>query len=82
MFEFKYSMTEKANPPLTVKSTNKSEPYSNCRSKSPMVFCIHGNKWGIATCCEELEEHQHPGGQKEPMVEQTFNVLNVCLKRI
>ena len=64
------------------KPTNKNEPHTNFRPKSPIVFCIHGNKWGIATCCEELEEHQHPGGQKEPMVEQTFNVLNVCLKII
>jgi hypothetical protein len=38
------------------------------RPKSPVVFCIHGNKWGIANCCEELEDHQHSEGQNDPMV--------------
>jgi len=22
---------------------------------SALVFCVHGNKWGVATCCEDLE---------------------------
>ena len=59
------------------KPTNKSEPHSNSRPKSPLVFCIHGNKWGIATCCEELEGHEHLDGLKKPMVKQTFSVLIV-----
>merc|ERR1719219_405786 len=25
-------------------------------SASPLVFCVHGNKWGVATCCEDWED--------------------------
>jgi len=38
---------------------------SNSRS-SPVVFCIHGNKWGVANCCEELEGQSH--AEHEPML--------------
>jgi len=38
------------------------------RPSPPTVFCIHGNKWGIATCCEKLEGNDHDNGHKEPMV--------------
>jgi len=38
---------------------------SNSRS-APVVFCIHGNKWGVANCCEELEGHTH--SEHEPML--------------
>jgi len=38
---------------------------SNSRSP-PVVFCIHGNKWGVANCCEELEEHTE--SEHEPML--------------
>ena len=24
-------------------------------SQNAVVFCIHGNKWGVATCCEDLD---------------------------
>jgi len=38
---------------------------SNSRS-APVVFCIHGNKWGVANCCEELEGQNH--SEHEPML--------------
>jgi len=37
------------------------------KDKSPStstVFCIHGNKWGIATCCEQLEGNDKSTGHK------------------
>jgi len=41
---------------------------SNSRSP-PVVFCIHGNKWGVANCCEELDEQTQ--SEHEPMDVQT-----------
>jgi len=38
---------------------------SNSRSP-PVVFCIHGNKWGVANCCEELDEQTQ--SEHEPML--------------
>jgi len=38
---------------------------TNSRSP-PVVFCIHGNKWGVANCCEELEERTQ--SEHEPML--------------
>lgn len=32
---------------------------------TPIVFCIHGNKWGVANCCDDLEDnrqHSHQDG--------------------
>ena len=30
------------------------------RTVSPLVYCVHGNRWGLAQCCEELEQvHCH-----------------------
>ena len=26
------------------------------RRVSPLVYCVHGNRWGLAQCCEELEQ--------------------------
>jgi zinc transporter 2 len=26
---------------------------------TPIVYCVHGNKWGVAQCCEELDETVH-----------------------
>ncbi len=28
---------------------------------SPLVFCIHGNKFGVAKCCDDLGELLRPG---------------------
>ena len=31
-----------------------------------VVYCVHGNRWGVATCCEELESgatHCHDARQ-------------------
>ena len=27
-----------------------------CSRASPIVFCVHGNKWGMAQCCETLTD--------------------------
>ena len=30
-------------------------------ASTPIVFCIHGNKFGVARCCEDLSpDHIHP----------------------
>jgi len=29
----------------------------NRKESAPLVFCIHGNKWGVASCCDDLEEN-------------------------
>jgi len=51
----------------TRKDTFKTIKRKISRPKSPtLVFCIHGNKWGIANCCEELEGHKE--GEHEPML--------------
>jgi len=37
----------------------------NRKESAPLVFCIHGNKWGVASCCDDLEEkdaHATPEG--------------------
>jgi len=39
---------------------------SNSSRSSPVVFCIHGNKWGVATCCEDLEDQTV--SENEPML--------------
>merc|ERR1712083_1134799 len=37
---------------------------TNSRS-SPIVFCIHGNKWGVANCCEDIDQNS---AEHEPML--------------
>ena len=45
-------------------------------TSTPIVFCIHGNKFGVARCCEDLSpDHVHEGPNfqllvKEPEVYQ------------
>ena len=34
-------------------------------TSSPIVFCIHGNKWGVANCCEDIDQNS---AEHEPMV--------------
>jgi len=38
-----------------------SERYQSIEppSVTPMVFCVHGNKWGMAQCCEDLDTSIH-----------------------
>ncbi|XP_023343791.1 zinc transporter 2 isoform X3 [Eurytemora carolleeae] len=36
-------------------SESKTEYRSIDPRKPPLVFCVHGNKWGVAECCEELD---------------------------
>jgi len=36
-----------------------SIPQTGTSPGSTVVFCIHGNKWGVATCCEDLEGQNH-----------------------
>ena len=48
--------------------------------RQAVVFCIHGNKWGVAECCEEWEggagegEHLLGGGAEAGPREE----LNHC----
>jgi len=39
---------------------------SNTSIGSTLVFCIHGNKWGVATCCEDLDGQIQ--AEDEPML--------------
>jgi len=36
----------------------RSERYQSLEPPraAPIVFCVHGNKWGVAQCCEELAD--------------------------
>ena len=36
-------------------SIDKIGQYGSQGSAAALVFCVHGNKWGLATCCEDLE---------------------------
>jgi len=38
---------------------------SSSSSDGTIVFCIHGNKWGVATCCQDLDG---PDSEHEPML--------------
>ena len=39
------------------------------------MFCIHGNKWGVATCCEDLDT-----SDGQPLVSHVYtHVDNVSL---
>eukprot|EP00096_Caligus_rogercresseyi_P011772 TRINITY_DN4745_c0_g1_i1.p1 TRINITY_DN4745_c0_g1~~TRINITY_DN4745_c0_g1_i1.p1 ORF type:complete len:394 (+),score=49.72 TRINITY_DN4745_c0_g1_i1:154-1335(+) len=43
-------------PPSTTQSPNRSHLNSfSDNTKEPVVFCIHGNKYGIVKCCDNLE---------------------------
>ena len=33
------------------------------RESTLSVFCIHGNKWGVAQCCLDLENQSHQPGE-------------------
>jgi len=47
-----------ANPCCNVGTTGVGSPSAN---STPIVFCIHGNKFGVARCCEDLSpDHVHP----------------------
>eukprot|EP00095_Tigriopus_kingsejongensis_P010058 maker-scaffold99_size374999-snap-gene-2.26 protein:Tk10058 transcript:maker-scaffold99_size374999-snap-gene-2.26-mRNA-1 annotation:"zinc transporter 2" len=36
------------------------------RDGSPFIFCIHGNKFGVARCCEEMDMGANAGVQSLP----------------
>jgi len=40
-------------------------PYRSSLSEGPIVICIHGNKWGVAECCEDLDQ---TSSEHEPML--------------
>jgi len=54
-------MAEEIQPLLSSEEQRPSSYSSVTRKVSaPLVFCIHGNKWGVASCCQDLEEkHEH-----------------------
>jgi len=34
-------------------------PGASTSPSAPVVYCVHGNKWGVAQCCQDLgEEHE------------------------
>ena len=39
-----------------------------------MVFCIHGNKWGVANCCEDFDIPE-TGGDKDSLVRVIMVIL-------
>ena len=39
---------------VTTKVKHKNNCHFSCRG-SAVVFCIHGNKWGMANCCEDFD---------------------------
>ena len=43
-------------------------------TSSPIVFCIHGNKWGVATCCQDIDQDS---AEHEPMVSSCL-ILVCC----
>ena len=47
-------------------SSSSSSSSSPSSFSSPIVFCIHGNKWGLATCCEDIDYQN--SAEHEPMV--------------
>ena len=43
---------------------------------SAVVFCIHGNKWGVANCCEDFDIPE-TGGDKDSLV-SVIMVISEC----
>jgi len=54
---------------LLGENSSRHENYKSIQgyvSSSPVVFCIHGNKWGVATCCDDWEDNEPMlGGHSE-----------------
>ena len=43
-------------------SIEPGTPSGSVGNSTPIVFCIHGNKFGVARCCEDLSpDHVHEG---------------------
>ena len=62
-----------SQPPYKLLDSDASDSSSSSSSSSPpssfsspIVFCIHGNKWGLATCCEDIDYQN--SAEHEPMV--------------
>ena len=47
-------------------SSSSSSSSSSASLDGPIVFCIHGNKWGVANCCEDIDYQN--SAEHEPMV--------------
>jgi len=43
---------------LLEKGDYAAAPAYQTNSAGPLVFCVHGNKWGLATCCEQIPGNQ------------------------
>ena len=55
-------------------SSDSSSSSRSLSSASPIVFCIHGNKWGVATCCQDIDQDS---AEHEPMVSSCL-ILVCC----
>ena len=53
-------------------SSDSSSSSRSLSSASPIVFCIHGNKWGVANCCEDIDYQN--SAEHEPMVGSKPNI--------
>ena len=45
-----------------------------CAPSLPLVFCVHGNKWGMAECCEELKGEDSTVHCHQVRAERTYNL--------
>ncbi len=43
---------------MLVSSQSRLTPPFIGRASPPIVFCVHGNKWGMAQCCQTLSEEE------------------------
>jgi len=50
---------------LRYDSYSSIQAASSSSPEGPIVFCTHGNKWGVATCCEDLDQGS---SEHEPML--------------
>ena len=60
-------------------SSSSSSSSSSASPDGPIVFCIHGNKWGVANCCEDIDYQN--SAEHEPMVgNNIYHLPNISAK--
>ena len=46
------------------------------KCKAPVVFCIHGNKYGVVKCCDSLSDENGHSHQDNAKLTGTINELS------
>ena len=52
------------------------ETSTSPKCKAPVVFCIHGNKYGVVKCCDSLNEEAGASNQDNAKLTGTLNEVS------